>query len=361
MLDSNTLYFTPGPVPISDRTGQAMHALLYHKSEHFTIVHEELKASLRKIIKTDDDIVIAAGSGTTGAEIIMRGMVPSGSKILMLVNGRFSARWTELGRLFGHEVRTISVEWGESFSEEMIEQMLSTESFHSVWITHTETSTGITIPLERFCSIIRTQSPDTFIIVDAVSSLILENINMQSFGIDCLFSASQKALASPPGACVIAFSRRASKHILENSEQKRVQGSMVHDVRTLIQASRNNIPAFTPPLPILSALHSSCAQILHDEQYQTKLMQQAEKIRTMISEWRDCTMNLVFHSNGVSIVHHNQSEKIIESLKQKGIIVAGGQDHWKSTVFRIGHMVLYTDAELQRLNHAMHEILEHIS
>ena len=41
--------------------------------------------------------------------------------------------------------------------------------------------------------------------------------------------------------------------------------------------------------------------------------------------------------------------------------MAGGQDHWKSTVFRIGHMVLYTDAELQRLNHAMHEILEHMS
>ena len=84
MPETNTLYFTPGPVPISDRTGQAMHALLYHKSEQFMIVHEELKASLQKIIKTDDDIVIAPGSGTTGAEIIMRGMVPNGSKILML-------------------------------------------------------------------------------------------------------------------------------------------------------------------------------------------------------------------------------------------------------------------------------------
>jgi aspartate aminotransferase-like enzyme len=90
-------------------------------------------------------------------------------------------------------------------------------------------------------------------------------------------------------------------------------------------------------------------------------MLQAEMIRTMISEWRDCTMNRALLSNGVSIVHHHQSEKIIESLKQKDIIVAGGQDQWKSKVFRIGHMVLYTETELQRLNHAMHEILEHIS
>ena len=361
MPDSNTLHFTPGPVPISDRTGQAMHALLYHKSEQFTVVHEELKASLRKIIKTDDDIVIAPGSGTTGAEIIMRGLVPNQSKILMLVNGRFSTRWTELGTVFGHDIRTITVDWGESFSEEKLEQMLSTESFHSIWITHTETSTGITIPLERFCSIITKQSPETFIIVDAVSSLLLENINMQSFGIDCLYSASQKALASPPGACIIAFSRRASEHIQDNIEQSRVQGSMVHNLHSLIHASRNNTPAFTPPLPILSALHSSCTQILLHENYQTLLMEQAVNIRNMISEWTDCTMNLAFHSNGVSIVHHRKSEKIIESLKQKGIIVAGGQEQWKSKVFRIGHMVLYTDAELQRLNHAMHEILEYIS
>jgi aspartate aminotransferase-like enzyme len=90
-------------------------------------------------------------------------------------------------------------------------------------------------------------------------------------------------------------------------------------------------------------------------------MQQAEKIRNMISQWRGCAINPAFYSNGVSIVHHSQSEKIIESLKQKDIIVAGGQDQWKSKVFRIGHMVLYTDAELQRLNHSMLEILEYIS
>jgi alanine-glyoxylate transaminase/serine-glyoxylate transaminase/serine-pyruvate transaminase len=239
--------------------------------------------------------------------------------------------------------------------------MLSTESFHSVWITHTETSTGITIPLDRFCSIIRKQAPDTFIIVDAVSSLILENIHMQSFGIDCIFSASQKALASPPGACIIALSKRASEHIQDNVEHNKVQASMVHNLRDLIHASRNYTPAFTPPLPILSALLSSCTQILQDETYQNKLMQQAEKIRNMISQWRGCAINPAFYSNGVSIVHHSQSEKIIESLKQKDIIVAGGQDQWKSKVFRIGHMVLYTDAELQRLNHSMLEILEYIS
>lgn len=361
MSDSNTLYFTPGPVPITERTAMAMHTLHYHKSEQFSAINEELKHNLRQFIQTDGEVLIAPGSGTTGAEIIMRGIIPNGSTILMLVNGRFSARWTELGEIFGHTVRTIEVEWGESIPEEQLEQILKKETFHSVWITHTETSTGITIPLEQYCSIIRNISPETYIIVDAVSSLILEPLNMQEFGIDCLFTASQKALAAPPGACILALSIRAIQHIEENAKLKRIQQSMVHDLSSMILASQNNLPRFTPPLPIISALHASCSQILHDSEYQSKLMIQAKRIREMIITWNDCSLNHGHHSIGVSVVHHTKSEKIIEGLKQQGIIVASGQDEWKHRVFRIGHMVIYSEHEIQRLNHVMQDLLEHLS
>lgn len=361
MSDSNSLYFTPGPVPISETTSIAMHDLLYHKSEQFSVMHEELKENLRHIIQTDGEVLIAPGSGTTGAEIIMRGMIPNGSTILMLVNGRFSTRWTELGEILGHTVRILEVQWGESFPEEQLEQILQKEKFHSVWITHTETSTGITIPLEQFCSIIRNVSPESYIIVDAVSSLILEPINMQIFGIDCLFSASQKALASPPGACIMALSKRAIQHIAENAQYDRIQKSMVHDLRAMIHASQYAQPRFTPPLPIISALHSSTKHILEDPAYQSKLIAQAQRMRELISTWKDCRMNTGFHSTGVNIVHHSKAEMIIEKLKQQGIIVAGGQDQWKSRVFRIGHMVIYAESDIQRLDHAMQEIIEQLT
>ena len=361
MSETDTLYFTPGPVPISETTSIAMHDLLYHKSEQFSVMHEELKSILRAIIRTDGEVLIAPGSGTTGAEIIMRGMVPNGSHILILVNGRFSSRWTELAKIFGHKITILEVKWGESFTEESLADILSKGTYHSVWITHTETSTGITIPLDRFCSIIKRLSPESFIIVDAVSSLILESLNMQEFGIDCLFSASQKALAAPPGACIMAISSRAQLHIKQNAQCNAIQQSMVHDVHAMILASQNNQPRFTPPLPILSALHASCKDILSDQNYQDKLMAQARRIRELVGTWKGCTMNKVYHSTGVTVVYHAQSEKIIEGLKQRGIIIASGQDRWKSRVFRIGHMVIYSEQEIQRLNHAMQELLEHLS
>ena len=361
MSASTTLYFTPGPVPISQRTSMAMHELLYHKSEQFSMIHEELKASLRHIIHTDSEVLIAPGSGTTAAEIIMRGMVPHASRLLMLVNGRFSSRWSELGMLFGHDIHILETHWGTSFSEELLEDMLAKETFHSVWITHTETSTGITIPLEQYCSIIHRHSPETFIIVDAVSSLILESINMQSYGVDCLFSASQKALAAPPGACIMALSDRAMRHCEENAYQHSIQQSMVHDLLSMIQASKHAQPRFTPPLPIISALYASCREIVNDPAYQEKLKMQSKRIREMIMTWKGCSMNQGHYSTGVSVVHHEKAEEIVESLKQYGIIIAGGQDAWKSQVFRIGHMVIYSESDLQRLDNSMQEILEHIA
>jgi aspartate aminotransferase-like enzyme len=361
MSESSPLYFVPGPVPIAEHTIQAMHELAYHKSEQFSVIHAALKAELRRIIKTDGDIVIAPGSGTTGAEIIMRGMVPFGSRILILVNGRFSKRWQTLGNLFGHEIVVLECAWGEAFSEEMLASIIQKESFHSIWITHTETSTGVTIPLEHYCSIIKVYSPDSFIIVDAVSSIILEHIDMDVFGIDCLFTASQKALAAPPGACIIAFSNRVIEHIHENAMQNNIQPSMVHDLSKLIHASREDVPAFTPPLPIISALHASCNHIVQDPQYHEKLALQAQRIRTMIQSWKQCTMNAEYLSNGVSIVYHHQAEEIIKAASERGIIIAGGQDAWKSMVFRIGHMVLYTDEDLTYFHTVMHEIMESIA
>ena len=73
------------------------------------------------------------------------------------------------------------------------------------------------------------------------------------------------------------------------------------------------------------------------------------------------TNGILLFENVISMEEHQYIIPFIESLKQKDIIVAGGQEQWKSRVFRIGHMVLYTDAELQRLNHSMLEILEYIS
>lgn len=351
MSGQRQLHFTPGPVPISDEVQYAMHDLQYHKTEDFTKVHREVNSCLQKIIGTNTPIIIGAGSGTTGAEITMRGLVPFLSNVLVLVQGRFSSRWAELGRMFGHNVMTLKSPWGTSTSIDDLRNALEEYSFQSIWITHTETSTAVTVPLKEYCDVIRSVSPDTLIIVDAVSSIGIETISMAEYGIDCLFTASQKGLACPPGAFILALSERASDKATIYSEESMIFPSMVHHLPGMFSASMNHTAFFTPPLPILSSLQSSCKTILENASHFETLQIQAVSIKAMVQNINGCSAG--GNALGVTAIHHDNAKIVLRALLEQGIVVAPGQDDWRDTVFRIGHMVQYSQSEIQTLKEAL--------
>lgn len=351
MSVQHQLHFTPGPVPVTDEVQYAMHDLQYHKTADFTKVHREVNSCLQNIIGTNTPIIIGPGSGTTGAEICMRGLVPFLSNVLVLVQGRFSSRWAELGRMFGHNAMSLKSPWGTYTSIDDLRSALDEYTFQSIWITHTETSTAITVPLKEYCDIIRSVSPDTLIIVDAVSSIGIEAINMTEYGIDCLFTASQKGLACPPGACILALSERAIDKASMYAEESMIFPSMVHDVPGMLSASMNHTSFFTPPLPILSSLQKSCKSILANASHFETLHMQSESIKAMIHNIDGCTAT--GNARGVTAIHHDNAKLIIQSLLEQGIVVAPGQDDWNDTVFRIGHMVQYSQSELHTLQEAL--------
>ena len=86
------IYFTPGPVPIHPETAKAMHDLPYHKSDIYGSVLQSLDSNLKTLFDSQMSVIPFGGSGTTSAEIAMRTLCIPGSHVLVLVNGRFSAR-----------------------------------------------------------------------------------------------------------------------------------------------------------------------------------------------------------------------------------------------------------------------------
>lgn len=354
MSKQEQLLFTPGPVPITDSVRDAMHDLTYHKSDEFEIAHRELTHDLRAIIGCDGSILIAPGSGTTGAEIFMRGMVPFQSNVLVLVQGRFSSRWAELGRMFGHTIMTMKCPWGECIPIEALAQVLTEHTFHSIWITHTETSTAMTVPLKEYCDVIQTYSPESFIIVDAVSSIGIESFNQTQFGIDCVFTASQKGLAAPPGATILSLSKRAKEQAIHLANESLIFPSMVHHLPTMIDSADKHLPMFTPPLPIISALRTSCNAIVHDESRYESLLAQARYIKEMLSDIKGCIVS--GNAIGVTVIKHPDASRILPALREYGLVIAPGQDEWKDSAFRIGHMVKYSEEDLQRLEIALRTI-----
>ena len=150
-----------------------------------------------------------------------------------------------------------NVEWGKAVDPEMLKQELKKKHFEVVTIVHNETSTGVENPLEDLCQVVKEVSPDTLILVDAVSSLSGSKIEMDAWGVDFLLTSSQKCLALPPGISLAGVTDRA----LEKAETVENRG-WYFDLLIMEKHRIKNSTAMTPAVSLIYALDFQLDRIL---------------------------------------------------------------------------------------------------
>ncbi len=111
------------------------------------------------------------------------------------MNGAFADRWYKVAIANGKQADKIEVAWGQAITPEMLADALKKKSYEAVTIVHNETSTGVENPVKELAKVVHEISPDTLVLVDAVSSLGGTKIEMDAWGIDFMLTSSQKCLA----------------------------------------------------------------------------------------------------------------------------------------------------------------------
>ena len=159
-------------------------------------------------------------SGSGAQEACVRNLAKE--KVLSCVNGAFSNRWFTVATANGKQADKIEVPMGQAILPEMVEEALKKQSYELITVVHNETSTGVMNPVKEIAEVVHRVSPDTLIAVDAVSSLAGARIEMDAWGIDVLFTSSQKCLALPPGLALCA--RQRARH---GARQDRPQPRLV--------------------------------------------------------------------------------------------------------------------------------------
>lgn len=348
------ILFTPGPVPLSEKVKSSLTNLSYQYSKEYSFVLEEIDTLLHRLLSTSHHIIPCIGSGTSTIELAMQWLHNKNGTQLILVNGRFSERWVAMADSLTITKHVLQAQWGEYVSTEQLESYLQTNKPHSVWITHTETSTGITCPLQEYIHIIKTLSPDTLICIDAVSSIICEEINIGD--IDCVCTASQKALAGPPGIGIIFCSARAWDYIERKKRIDPIPG-LSKDIVEMYHSFKMRIPFFTPPLPIFSGLYTSLAEISDDiVEYKKTLQNQNIYLKKELQTISGYNVSL-HNAAGLTVIkceHAIEVRKILES--RYNIMIAPGQQHWNQSYIRIGHMIPYKQSDIDSLLNALKEI-----
>ncbi len=200
----------PGPSPVPARVLHALGApTLGHLDPQYLTIMDETCEMLRQVFRTQNKLTFpVSGTGMAGMECIAVNLIEPGDEVIVCVNGVFGGRMKDVMERCGAIVHPVEVPWGEVFPLEQIEQALEQHpKTRLVGIVHAETSTGAHQPLAGLSE--RVHARGALLVVDAVTSLGGQELRVDDWGIDAIYSGTQKCLSCPPGLSPVSFGDRA--------------------------------------------------------------------------------------------------------------------------------------------------------
>lgn len=200
----------PGPSDVSDRILEAMaRPTLGHLDPDFQRMMEEVKEGLKELFQTENKLTFPVSApGSAGMETCFLNLVEEDDTVVVVRNGVFGMRMTENVIRAGGKAVTVDVEWGKAPELSAIEAALkSNPDVKILAFVHAETSTGVWADAAAICALAEEYSCLT--IMDAVTSLGGVPVLIDEWGVDAVYSGSQKCLSCTPGLSPVSLSDRA--------------------------------------------------------------------------------------------------------------------------------------------------------
>lgn len=203
------LLLGPGPANASPRVLEALgRPLLGHLDPVFLALMDEIQELLRYAWQTDNSLTVpVSGTGSAAMEAVIANTVEPGDRVLVGVNGYFGERLVEMAGRYGAAVARIDRPWGEVFGLDELEQALAEHRPAVLALVHAETSTGARQPLEGVAELCH--AAGCLLVVDTVTSLGGVPLLVDEWGLDAVYSGTQKCLSCPPGLAPLTLSPRA--------------------------------------------------------------------------------------------------------------------------------------------------------
>jgi alanine-glyoxylate transaminase/serine-glyoxylate transaminase/serine-pyruvate transaminase len=252
----------PGPSDVHPRVLTAMATpLIGHLDPQFLEMMNDTQDMLRQLFRTRNQLTFpVSGTGSAGMETCVVNLIEPGDKMVVCVNGVFGQRMTDVAQRAGATVTTIERPWGEVFDAGQIRDVLKKVRPKALGIVHAETSTGAWQPLAELGAICH--ETDTLLLADTVTSLGGVPVEVDAWGIDAVYSGTQKCLSCPPSLAPVSFSPRAVEVI--NHRKTKVQ-SWYLDM-TMVQRywGEERFYHHTAPITAIYALREAL-RLIHEE------------------------------------------------------------------------------------------------
>jgi alanine-glyoxylate transaminase/serine-glyoxylate transaminase/serine-pyruvate transaminase len=255
----------PGPSDVNPRILEALsRPTIGHLDPVFIDMMDEVKSLLQYAFQTENKLTLPVSApGSAGMETVFTNLLEPGDKVIICQNGVFGGRMKENVERCGAQAIMVEDVWGETVDIDKAEQALSENpDAKALAFVHAETSTGARSDAEALCAL--AQKYDCLSIVDAVTSLGGIELKVDDWGIDAIYSGTQKCLSCVPGLSPVSFSDRAAKVI---SSRKRKVQSWFLDLNLVMGywgTEAKRAYHHTAPINSLYALHEALV-ILQEE------------------------------------------------------------------------------------------------
>lgn len=333
--------FTPGPVEIPARILRAMSQVPpHHRTDAFRAVYSSVSADLKWLHRTEGDVLMLAASGTGAMEACVVNLMAPGARALAIVGGKFGERWANLCKAYGVPCEAVTVEWGHAVDPGVIAARLDADpSITTVFATQSETSTATLFDVRALAEVTRARGRR--IVVDAITGVGVHPLPQDEWGVDVVVTGSQKGLMSPPGIATVSLAPWA----LDAIEGERLP-RFYFDLRKARKSLPTGESAFTPPVSLVFAVQEAIAMMKEEglEQVHARHAKLGAAVRAAgaalgFERFSKSPANSVTAFTPPAGIEVGAVVKRLREVHR--ITVAGGQDHMKGKMIRIGHMGAY--------------------
>jgi 2-aminoethylphosphonate-pyruvate transaminase len=353
------LLLSPGPANISERVRRALTAPdIGHREEEFTSLLQETRALLLDICGVPDGYSCAtlSGSGTTGIEATITSLSGVSSGVLILSNGVYGERAAQIARVFGIPHTLEKLDWTQPLPLERVEELVRTTPHDSVYLIHHETTTGVLNPLRQVAEVAK--SRHKWVLVDTVSSVGGEDLDLPGWGVDLALGSANKCLRGVPGVSFVVLSNQ----LLEAWSQRR-QVTFSTDLVSAMSKEEGGETPFTPPVPTMYALREAARELL-EEGVQNRIAHYrgiAETLRDGLASLElDFLVPRKHLSNTMTTVMLPKGWSYPElhaPLKERGYAIYKSQEQLSLTTFRLGTVGVMSRDDIRGFLDALQRVL----
>jgi aspartate aminotransferase-like enzyme len=332
-------FFLPGPVEVHPEVLAALQRpMISPWSDEGKALLDGLQPGLQRLFCTRQPVLLTASSSTGLLEGAIRSAVPR--RGLAVCGGYFGDRLAETLELCGREVVRLHVPPGRTLEPEQLERFLGGPPVDAVLLVHSETSTGALAPIADLARAVRQRS-DALVIVDAVSSVGAAPVETDTWGLDFVFTGSQKALALPPGLGLGV----ASGRLLERAALVPGRGWYL-DLLAYVRVARSGRPTQTPAVSHLYALQRQLARIDAEGGMEARWQRHGAML-AVVERWVASRQGWEFlasvgrRSPSVSALvppAGTEVRRLLREMQAGGFTLTGGLGELSDAIVRIGHM-----------------------